>query len=331
MELEEMIDQFATPERFPFEAVTAARENRTALLPAFLQIIGECCRPDAPRRTLDAGFFIFHLLGEWREKSAYRPLAALLRAGEQVEAMLGDGAAITAHKVMAAVFDGDPQPLYDIIRDPDADGFVRSQMCEALAMVTLAGELPREEAIRFLHGFYSESVAPAECFVWDGWQSAIALLGLVEMRDLVRQAFDNGFIDPMLLSFEDFEEDLDAAVAKSPEFTKRVEREFSVFGDTIEELSNWYCFSEEYRKKLAEREQRQRRQGRQDWLLDEDEASGLTVLETLARMSGPATNPNRNVGRNDPCPCGSGKKFKKCCLRVEASPIGLAPATRSAA
>jgi uncharacterized protein YecA (UPF0149 family) len=21
------------------------------------------------------------------------------------------------------------------------------------------------------------------------------------------------------------------------------------------------------------------------------------------------------AGRNDPCPCGSGKKFKKCCLR----------------
>jgi hypothetical protein len=23
---------------------------------------------------------------------------------------------------------------------------------------------------------------------------------------------------------------------------------------------------------------------------------------------------NQEVGRNDPCPCGSGKKFKKCCL-----------------
>lgn len=22
----------------------------------------------------------------------------------------------------------------------------------------------------------------------------------------------------------------------------------------------------------------------------------------------------RRVGRNDPCPCGSGKKFKRCCL-----------------
>jgi len=26
----------------------------------------------------------------------------------------------------------------------------------------------------------------------------------------------------------------------------------------------------------------------------------------------PARNPQRDVGRNDPCPCGSGKKFKKC-------------------
>jgi uncharacterized protein YecA (UPF0149 family) len=22
---------------------------------------------------------------------------------------------------------------------------------------------------------------------------------------------------------------------------------------------------------------------------------------------------NKEVGRNDPCPCGSGKKYKKCC------------------
>ena len=22
---------------------------------------------------------------------------------------------------------------------------------------------------------------------------------------------------------------------------------------------------------------------------------------------------DKNVGRNDPCPCGSGKKYKKCC------------------
>lgn len=26
----------------------------------------------------------------------------------------------------------------------------------------------------------------------------------------------------------------------------------------------------------------------------------------------PVRNPLKEVGRNDPCPCGSGKKFKKC-------------------
>jgi uncharacterized protein len=28
----------------------------------------------------------------------------------------------------------------------------------------------------------------------------------------------------------------------------------------------------------------------------------------------PVLNPHRDVGRNDPCPCGNGKKFKKCYL-----------------
>src|SRR2546427_8896440 len=29
-----------------------------------------------------------------------------------------------------------------------------------------------------------------------------------------------------------------------------------------------------------------------------------------------------SVGRNDPCPCGSGKKYKKCCLPRETAPVG---------
>lgn len=27
----------------------------------------------------------------------------------------------------------------------------------------------------------------------------------------------------------------------------------------------------------------------------------------------PYRRPEPKVGRNDPCPCGSGKKYKKCC------------------
>jgi len=40
---------------------------------------------------------------------------------------------------------------------------------------------------------------------------------------------------------------------------------------------------------------------------------------SMELMRGPPVQPyyaSSNVGRNDPCPCGSGKKFKKCCGRA---------------
>ncbi|HEX8418309.1 MAG TPA: DUF1186 domain-containing protein [Methylobacterium sp.] len=41
----------------------------------------------------------------------------------------------------------------------------------------------------------------------------------------------------------------------------------------------------------------------------------IAALRWTAETAGqPVRNPLKAVGRNDPCPCGSGKKFKKCCL-----------------
>jgi uncharacterized protein YchJ len=46
-----------------------------------------------------------------------------------------------------------------------------------------------------------------------------------------------------------------------------------------------------------------------DFIDDFDEESDFSGWnsETVVRV-GP------KIGRNDPCPCGSGKKYKKCCL-----------------
>lgn len=35
------------------------------------------------------------------------------------------------------------------------------------------------------------------------------------------------------------------------------------------------------------------------------------AIEWIKEQAGITTHPK--VGRNDPCPCGSGKKYKKCC------------------
>src|SRR5258708_39838811 len=68
------------------------------------------------------------------------------------------------------------------------------------------------------------------------------------------------------------------------------------FEDTIGTLSQWYGFSEQYKIDAAHRAARTKPYAKPSYL------------------SPPIVNPNRNVGRNDPCPCGSGKKYKKCCL-----------------
>ncbi|MCG3126221.1 MAG: hypothetical protein CHACPFDD_01051 [Phycisphaerae bacterium] len=37
--------------------------------------------------------------------------------------------------------------------------------------------------------------------------------------------------------------------------------------------------------------------------------------EAASGKAKPIERPGSRIGRNDPCPCGSGKKYKKCCMR----------------
>ena len=296
----QILDRLADRPDLPIEALRAAGAERASALPIFLDAIEEYLTPGGRPISPDALFFVFHLLGEWQEKSAYRPLARLLRCPrDKLDPVLGDAITTTTHRVMAAVYDGDPDPLYQIILDAEADEFVRSRMCEALAMATFDSETQRTDAARFLRACYSELKPQAECFVWNGWQSAIALLGLADLKPLVEQAFARGSISTSWLSFVHFEQDLELTINDPSALAHRSHREFSLFGDTIEELSGWYCFSSKAQRN-AER--------------------ASTSLDQLV-WSGPQAK--RKVGRNDPCPCGSGRKFKKCCLLNEFDPIML--------
>jgi hypothetical protein len=289
-QMAQILDQLGSGEGLPVDVIRAADANRAAMVPVFLRAFDGAAT--AGPSLQNALFFAFHLLGQWREKSAYRPLARFLRrpAGE-IDPIIGDAATATTQRVMACLFDGDPKPLYEVILEPKADEYIRARMCAALAMVTLRGELPREEAARFLQSCYGILQPQDECYVWDGWQGAIAMLGLSEHKPLVKQAFERGFISPGWLGFKDFEQDLQCAIAGEPPPSMATD-EFELFGDTIEELSNWAAFVPKREKPRAT----------------------ASAWNSSPWGSMPATNPYRAVGRNDPCPCGSGKKFKKCCL-----------------
>ncbi|MBV8825210.1 MAG: DUF1186 domain-containing protein [Hyphomicrobiales bacterium] len=296
MDVQEILEKFSNYDGLPVEAIRAAEADRAAMVPVFLQVIQTFISASSEERAYPSPiFFIFHLLASWREKSAYQPMVRLLRCPrDDLENILGDAITETSARVIAAVFDGDPQHLYETILDTRTDEFVRSAMCDTLAIVTLRGQLPRPEAARFLASCFTDIKPELDCYVWDGWQDAIAALGLTELRPLVKQAFERGSVEPTWLSFEDFEEDLKAAV-DYPEAPLWFVERFPPLDDVVEEFSSWPSFKE------GERERERIAAGAHRSLWD-------------GFHDGPAVNPFKEVGRNDPCPCGSGKKFKKCCL-----------------
>src|SRR5438477_12266777 len=163
MDAAKILHELTYAEGLPTKALKAASDQRAEMVRLFVQEIEHFLALDPGARTKPTPlFFIFHLLGEWKEKAAYRPLARLLRLpGQEVDEIFGDGITTTGHRVMAAVFDGDPQPLYQIILDPSADEYLRASMCETLAMVTLRGELDRDLAGRFLRDAFLEMLSRA--------------------------------------------------------------------------------------------------------------------------------------------------------------------------
>jgi preprotein translocase subunit SecA len=51
----------------------------------------------------------------------------------------------------------------------------------------------------------------------------------------------------------------------------------------------------------------------------QQEAAIASSQQSGEKKLEPLRNLGKKVGRNDPCPCGSGKKFKSCCMRKEAA------------
>jgi SWIM/SEC-C metal-binding protein len=53
--------------------------------------------------------------------------------------------------------------------------------------------------------------------------------------------------------------------------------------------------------------------------VEPDEEEDITDLLKLLHPERFTVQVEPTAGRNDPCPCGSGNKYKKCCLRTPAA------------
>ncbi|MDA1098799.1 MAG: DUF1186 domain-containing protein [Proteobacteria bacterium] len=292
-----LIEDLAHSREFPRETIRECIARREEFVPIFISIL---TRQQFEFMSIDgragALLFIIHILGELRETQAFAPLMELLNGDpDRLEEALGDAVTETLQNILISVYDGNSDRLYEVMNNPKADEYARAAVFEAWTYYVAAGDIDRGEAERYLASRFMRLEPRTDSFVWIAWMEAIARLGFTELSDLVEKALKLELISDNYTSFDSFKAMARTVAGLGDSMAFLADEGLKPFTDTMGVLSEWHSFSEEYPEQ-------------------QDEAALAKQQRMLASL-GPATNPFRNIGRNDPCPCGSGKKYKKCCLQ----------------
>jgi len=285
--IEDVVAQLATERQLPAVAIglcTIRYPESGPLLRVVLQrgANGET-NSEEEERLLFRSLFI---IGGRRDPLGFEPLLRLLhRPNEEVDWLLGDAITEALSLIVAGVFDGNADALFAAILDLELDQIIRLSLFGAATFLTWDGRIERDRMTAFLERFYQERSAPDFDLAWMGWVEAIALLGLRALAPLVQRASAEGEVLDDLIDAVEFTATLERAERTPDDPGRFKDEQLGYIEDVLEALEG---FSEEEEE-------------------GPDDFGSLPIDE-------PVINPMRRVGRNDPCPCGSGKKAKRCCL-----------------
>ena len=283
--LDDAIQAFAeAADAPPNPALLWALDHWDAAVPKFLDMLAAYTDgTDGSDVTTDALFFIIHLFGGRAETRAFPDLCRLMLDEDRLNSALGDTACVETLKcVLISCFDGDASPLRTVIESTEAEEITRGEALLALAWLARTGAVP-EPAFRAYIGRLYEAMLPREPdYVWYNLVVTAAIMGYSEYAALSAKLIDDGLVPEEWLTKAELPELLSSGDPKGLEGLKS--EEVGPFRNAIESLQTW------------------------PWDNPEDEEE---------EAQAPMINPLRHIGRNDPCPCGSGKKFKNCHLVVE--------------
>ena len=294
MNVDEALRQFGAAEEMPRAALQWTLDHWDAAAPRLVARFRAFAASPAARDEVAEGeaFFIVHLCGEKRDARAYAPLCRLIGESEEAIEFLGDATTETLIGILINVCDGDPQPLMDAIERESGDEFARAAALEALGWLTRARAILSDEQMRAYLGRLRREMKPRdESFLWQTWATTAANLGYDDMRSEVANLHVIGWVDPKEFGLDEFDQQVKLA-RDTPSGLGGFEADgVTPFDNAIETLASWsYGASDAFA----------------------EEAFGPGGDENS--FEAPYVNPLRRVGRNDPCPCGSGKKYKRCCL-----------------
>lgn len=297
METAEVLHQFERyTGKFARAAVEAAVERREEVTPELLRTLEDTVNRAA---QLDAeGDYMAHLyamflLAQFRETRAY-PLVVRFASlpGDLLDSLCGDFITEDLGAVLASVCGGDLAAIQCLIENEATDQWVRGAALSSLVTLVAAAQKSRDEIVSYFAGLFRGKLVREWSHVWDALVSHSCDLYPAELLDDIERAYEEGLVDPAHIGFDDVKRDLSmgrerilARLADNPH-RRLVE-------DTVAEMGWWACFREDRPKK-----------------------SKHSVAGSKLDLGGWPSQIRRatpKIGRNEPCPCGSGKKHKKCC------------------
>ncbi len=282
--------------RFPMEAMRAAIQQREAITPELVRVVEAiAANPTefAKREDYMLPVFALYLLAQFHETRAYPAIVKIFSApGETSYKLVGDTVTEGLKQIFASVYDGNPAPLYGLIENEEADEYVRDAAINALLVLEHTGQMPRAEAVEYFRSLFRGRLKRTHSFAWDGLVCAVADLPAPELLEEVRQAYADGLVDESVADLEGIERDL-----ATPKPSRR--ERHTLITDAIGEMEHWTCFH-----------------------LEDSPSNRPPEVEVPVSPPPPAPASYETpkpfirepkIGRNDACPCGSGKKYKKCC------------------
>jgi hypothetical protein len=277
----------AVSKKQPLAALESADPHRAALVEPLCNAIERGLANPAGLPEGDAMLFSYatYLLAKWRETRAYPLIIRWLSLPEEdAFAIGGDTVTQDGARFLASTFDGNLEPIKSLILNRQANEFCRGEAVASMALLAAWGEVPRETVEAHFLWLAREGLDRHFSQVWNNLASSAVDIEALQTFSELRRAYDEGLIEPGFMSTSE----LDSAEAEAHgKLIERYRDSQPPISDVAEATSWWQCFS---KSDLAR-----------------------PLAETAQEYSNQESARGPKTGRNDPCPCGSGKKFKKCC------------------
>lgn len=240
-------------------------------------------------------WFPLHALFLMRELKATELLEPILdflsQSEELIRYWVGDFLTEDIWSVIAMCGSDQLPHLKSFMLEPGRYTWCRSAVAEAVNQLALHERIPKQDGIRWIQmviKYYLENRQAKNLIDSDVNGSLIAIcldLQAKELLPLIKQMLDGGIASKMVAG--DYETVVEEMNRPLRSYAKR---KIQTIKETYEEI--------------IERDNRKIEK-------DDDVDDEYENYEDI-KMPEPYVRPEPKIGRNDPCPCGSGKKYKKC-------------------